>query len=148
MSRFVRPQTTVVPLTNGDTITVKTRLSAGEQQEAYARMYHTGTDGKLHVNPLQSGRAMMTAYLVDWNLTDDDGAPVPIRGLTVEELDAVLGLLEPESFAEIKRAIDAHETRMVEARAAEKKTPAGSPLDAPISPSPSAPAGVSSGSVN
>lgn len=146
MSRFVRPHTTIVPLGNGDTITIKTRLSAGEQHDAYARMYLTGADGKLHANPLQSGRAMMTAYLVDWNLTDDDGQPVPIRGLSVEDVDSVLRLLDPDSFAEIKAAIEGHEVRMAAARADEKKTASGSRGADPTSRSPSAPDGVLIGS--
>jgi len=146
VSRFVRPQTTVVPLSNGDTITIKTRLSSGERRAAFSRLYLAGTDGRLRVNPLQSGLAMMTEYLVDWNLTDDDGAHVPIRGLTVTELESVLDSLDDESFAEIKRAIEAHEQRMAAARAEEKKTQAGVSGDDPTSPSPSVAAGVLTGS--
>jgi hypothetical protein len=148
VSRFVRPQTTVLTLSHGDTITIKTRLSWGEQQEAFQRLYLTGTDGKLRVNPLQSGRAMITAYLVDWNLVDDDGAPVPIRGLSVADLESVLDSLDPDSGAEIKAAIEAHERRLAAAREAEKKSQAGASGAAPTSPSPSAAAGASSGSVN
>lgn len=145
MSRFVRPQTTVLPLSNGDTITIKTRLSSGERRAAYNRLYLAGPDGKLRVNPLQSGLALMVEYLVDWNLTDD-GEPVPIRGLTVTELESVVNSLDDESFAEIKRAIEAHELQMAEARAAEKKSRDGSTGDAPTSPSPSVAAGVLIGS--
>lgn len=149
MSRFVRPQTTVLPLSGGsESITVKTRLSAGEQQDAFARMYSAGLDGKLHANPLATGRAMIAAYLVDWNLCDDEGALVPIRGLSPEELDSVLRSLEPESLAEIKGAIEQHEARMAAARAAEKKTHAGSPNGGPISRSPSAADGASNGSAS
>ena len=138
----------MLPLTQGDSITVKTRLSAGEQHEAYARMYLAGVDGKLHANPLQSGRALMTAYLVDWNLKDDDGALVPIRGLTIAELESVLGSLDPESFAEIKTAIQTHEASQAAAREAEKKSRDGSPGADPISRSPSVSAGELIGSVN
>jgi len=135
----------VLPLGNGDTITIKSRLSAGEQRDAYARMYLAGIDGKLHANPLQSGLGMITAYLLDWNLTDD-GEPVPIRGLSVAELESVLNSLEPESFTEIKQAIEAHEVRMAEARAAEKKSRAGVTGADPTSPSLSAAAGELIGS--
>ena len=146
MSRFVRPQTTVVPLSNGDTITIKTRLSSGEQRAAFSRLYLASADGKLRVNPLQSGLAMMTEYLVDWNLKDDDGEPVPIRGLSVADLEGVLNTLDNDSFAEIKRAIEGHERRMAEARAEEKKTQAGGSGDDPTSPSPSVAAGELIGS--
>jgi len=138
----------VITLSQGDSITIKTRLTAGEQHEAFSRMYLAGVDGKLHANPLQSGRAMITAYLVDWNLTDDDGAVVPIRGLSIVELESVLNSLDPESFAEIKAAVEGHEARMTAAREAEKKTRVGSRGDDPISRSPSVPAGELIGSVN
>ena len=140
MSRFVRPQTTVITLSQGDTITIKTRLSAGEQHDAYARMYLAGADGKLHANPLQSGRAMITAYLVDWTLADDDGAIVPIRGLPLEELESVLSTLDPESFAEIKTAIEKHEAATAAARADEKKSQPGNGVKT-ISPLPFVAAG-------
>lgn len=146
MSRFVRPQTTKLPLSNGDTITIKSRLSSGERRAAFSRLYLADTDGKLRVNPLQSGLAMMTEYLVDWTFTDDDGAPVPIRGLSIAELESVLDTLDSESFAEIKGAIEAHEARMAEARAEEKKTQAGARGDDPTLPSPSDVAGASTGS--
>jgi hypothetical protein len=142
----VRPQTTVITLAPGETITVKTRLTAGEQREAYARLYTAGADGKLRVNPLQSGLAMMTTYLVDWNLTDDDGALVPIRGVPIEELEAALDNLDPDDYAEIKAAIEAHEATQRAVRAALKKTLSGSPADGPTSLSPSESAGVLTGS--
>jgi len=148
VSRFVRPQTTVLPLgTSGDTITIKSRLSSGEQRAAFNRLYTAGSDGRLRVNPLQSGLSLITEYLVDWNLKDDDGVVVPIRGLTTEDLEGVLNSLDPDSFTEIKRAIETHELRMTEARAAEKKTLDGSRGDDPTSPSPSDAAGVLTGSV-
>jgi hypothetical protein len=148
MSRFVRPDTTVLALTAGDTITVKMRLNAGERRDLYARLYTPGLDGKLHVNQLQTGLTVMTAYLVDWSLRDDDGAKVEIRGLSIKDLEAVLNSLDSDSFGEIKRAIETHEEGMEAARAEEKKRQAGSSGDEAISASPSAAAGVLAGSVN
>ena len=147
MSRFVRPQTTTLALTRGDTITVKTRLTSGEQRDAFARMYIAGMDGRLRANPLQTGLAMMVAYLIDWSLTDDDGQPVPIKGLPIAELESVLNTLEPESFTEIKLAIERHEGAMAAARDVEKKTiPDGEPNAGAILASRSAADGVLTGS--
>jgi hypothetical protein len=70
------------------------------------------------------GRATVLAYLVDWTLTDE-GEPVPIRGLSVDELGAVVDNLEGPDFREVREAIEAHERRESEAREAEKKTIAG-----------------------
>jgi hypothetical protein len=147
MSRFVRPTTTVLRISDGDTLTIKTRLSSGEQRDAYSRMYLTAS-GELRVNPLQQGLALITAYLVDWSLTDDDGALVPIRGVSIEELESVLNGLDPESFTEIKDAIQAHETATRAAREEEKKRRTGSNGAAATSPSPSGVAGELVGSVN
>ena len=148
MSRFVRPDLVTLAISGGDTLTVRKRLNAGEQREAYARMYVTGIDGSMRVNPLQSGIAMMVAYLVDWSLTDDEGAIVPIRGLSVAELEATLHNLDPESFTEIKQAIEAHEERMREEREREKKTPDGTNGAEATSPSRSGAGGALIGSVN
>src|SRR5579864_6637013 len=85
-SRFVRPSTRTLTLANGDTLTVKRRLSSGEQRAAFARMYLTGADGALSLNTLQTGMAIITAYLVNWSLTDDDGQHVDIAGLSTDAL--------------------------------------------------------------
>jgi len=143
-SRFVRPETCRLLLASGESLTVKKRLTHGEQRAAYARMYVTGADGALTVNPLQLGMALVTAYLVDWHLLDDD---VSIRGLSVDDLTTLLDTLTPEAFTEIRVAIEQHEAAMLAARAEEKKTTSATPGADPISPSPFASAGASSGSV-
>lgn len=143
-SRFVRPEYATLPISDGDTLTVKKRLTAGEQRDAYGRMYQT--EGGFRVNPLQSGLALVTAYLVDWSLVDESGARVSIRGLPVAELEQVLNALDTESFNEIKDAIQAHELAMREEREAQKKMLRGSNGDGPTSPSLSAADGAWNGS--
>jgi hypothetical protein len=133
MGRFVRPETCRLTLANGDTLTVKKRLTHGEQRAAYARMYDTGVDGALKVNPLQLGMALVTAYLVDWHLHDDD---VSIRGLSADELTTVLDTMAPEDFAEIRTAVEQHEAAMLAERTAAKNGTAGERGSAAISPSP------------
>jgi hypothetical protein len=129
MSRFVKPETCTLTLANGDRITVKKQLTCGEQRRAHDRLYVQMADGRLRVNPLQVGISTIVAYLVDWTLTDDDGQLVPIRGLAPDDLESIIDALDVTSFAEIREAIDAHETAILAARE-EKKTP---PTTAPAS---------------
>lgn len=146
MSRFIRPQVVRVPLkSGGDWIEIKRRLNTGEYRERLARM-SVAVDGDLHVNRLQIGMSTVTAYLLDWSLTDDDGRPVVIRGLSADDLMAVLDNLEPEAFGEILKAIEDHEAAMDAERAAEKNGHDGANTSPAISPSPSNAAGATSGS--
>jgi hypothetical protein len=146
MSRFVRPDTAILKISHGDTLTVKRRLNAGEHRARFARMSLAGVDGTLNVNRLQIGLATITAYLLDWSLTTDDGAPVVIREVSLDHLTSTLDGLDPESFTEIREAIEAHEIAMDAARTAEKNDQDGKSESPAISPSPSGAAGASSGS--
>jgi hypothetical protein len=147
-SWFVRPEQTILKLSEGQTLTVKRRLNAGERRAQFARMYLAGVDGRLRVNPVQTGLAIILSYLVDWSLTDEAGHPVHIRGVPEEELVARLDDLEPEHFIEIRAAIEQHEEAMTAERETEKNGQDGAKGLPVISPSPSAAAGASSGSVN
>lgn len=147
VSRFVRPDVTVLTLADGATLTVKKRLTHGEQTASFARMYLAGVDGSLRVNPLQSGMAVVTAYLVDWTVTDEDGRVVPIRDKSADQLEEVLNEMSPESFAEIKSAIEAHERAMSAERAAGKQSD-GVRESSAISPSPVDAAGDTATSVS
>lgn len=146
MSRFVRPETRTLTLSNGDALTVRKRLTHGEQSAAYQRMYLAGVDGKLKVNPLQTGMALVTAYLLDWSLKDEEGIGVPaIKGKPLEEVEAALNAMAEESFLEIKGAIEAHEREMGAERAAGKQS-GGEHKSSPTSPSPDGVTGDTSGS--
>jgi hypothetical protein len=146
--RFVRPEVSTLTLEDGVTLTVRKRLNAGQQREVFTRMYTAGIDGKLRVNPLLTGIGIITAYLLDWNVVDADGQPVPIRGASVEELEDIVNSLEPPSFTAIKDAIEAHEAKMVAERAAEKNIHGGESSASVTSPSPFVAAGASSGSAS
>jgi len=146
-SRFVRPDVLRLPISGGDFLIVKRRLTAGEQREAYARMYPpNATNGKREVDPLQIGISMVLAFLVDWSLTDDEGRPVEIKGQPIEVVRSALDALDPESYAEIRAAIDDHEAAMARERDELKKIRDGERESLAISPSPSALAGAMSGS--
>lgn len=132
MSRFVPPETVTLPISDGDTLVVKKRLTEGERRAAFARLYqHTNGDG-YHVNPQMMGIATVLAYLLDWSLTDDAGRHVVIASLAVEDRQAVLDSLDPVDFAEIRDAIDAHIEAVAAERETQKKT-AGAP--APVATS-------------
>ena len=146
MIEWVRPDTVRLPLADGEWIDVKRRLSCGETRDHYARLYKPGPDGKLITDPWQRGISHVLAYLLDWSAVDADRRPVVIRGLSLDELQRVLDSLDVESFGEILEAIERHEAAQVEARVQEKKRRTGSTAAAPISSSPSAAAGVLSGS--
>jgi hypothetical protein len=149
MNRFIHPETAILTLANGDTLVVKQRLNTGERRKMFASMYRESAngDGRDRVDPLKTGVSTVLAYLLDWSLTDD-GRPVPIRDQGEDVVRGALDALDYESFTEILRAIEAHEIRQDEARALEKKSPAGASGSSPTSPSPSGVAGATSGSPN
>ncbi len=120
-SRFVRPETVRLPISNEDELIIRRRLTNGEQRGMFARMYEAGVT-PLRVNALQTGAALIIAYLIDWTLVDETGAKVEIKGLSADDLNAILDALEPESFTEIKEAIERHVAAEDEARETLKKT--------------------------
>jgi hypothetical protein len=146
MIRFLRPDLTTLPLSDGETIRVRNRLSAGEQRVYFARKYLINAEGKATVNVFQHGLALVTAFLVDWSARDDSGAKIEITGISVDDLTAILDRLDPDSYQEILDAIQAHVERQDAARAEKKTIPGGAPPLSPTSPSPSVAAGVLIGS--
>jgi hypothetical protein len=135
MSRFVRPETVTLKLAGGDTLTVRKRLNAGEARARVERWTETDpATGELRAKVTRAGLATITAYLLDWTLTDDAGRLVDVRDVGILELEAILDNLEPESLLEIREAIDAHEKAMIAERDAQKKTagPSASPTTSPL----------------
>jgi hypothetical protein len=118
--RFVKPDKVTLTLADGNRLIVRKELNTGEQRAAFNRLYTQGADGKMRVDPMATGLNLVLAYLLDWNVIDEDG-PVEIRGLAGDELAAILNRLDPASFTEIKEAIEQHETAVALERA-EKKT--------------------------
>ena len=108
-SRFVRPETTILSLSNGDTLTVKRELTAGDTRARNKRSSFIDEAGEVKLDRWLHGVATITAYLLDWSFTDDHGRPVPIRGLDAVSLEAVLDGLDTDSYVEILRAIETHE---------------------------------------
>lgn len=148
MSRFVRPDTKILKISNGDTLTVKCRLNSGEQRAAFARMAVAGVDGEMRVNAMQVGLSLVVAYLVDWSLTDEDGNVVEIRDQPPETVTAALDALDVESYTEIKNAIEEHDEAVRAARDEAKKNRDSGNGSLAISTSPALVTGESNGLLN
>jgi len=123
MLRFATSDTRTLTLSDGETLTVKARLTHGEVQAMFARMY-ARQDGQTVVLP-SSGDALIVAYLVDWSAKDEQGRPVPLRGLSPSEVQDRLDALEHDAVLEMRDAIKQHEEAMRDEVSAQKKTDGG-----------------------
>jgi hypothetical protein len=150
--RFVQPLTEMLTLADGSRLTVKRRLTVGEQRESYraCSVDEQQEDGSWRSRPvpLLMGIAQVTAYLVDWDFRGEAGEDRPsLRGLDFAQRMAVIDAnLDAEDFYEVRAAINAHEQAMADQRLAEKNGSGGERNAPAISPSPSVLAGASSGS--
>ena len=144
--RVVVPDVATLPLSDGDSLTVKQRLSSGEERRMIRRGVSYTPDGVRQFDPVEGGVSKILAYLLDWTVRGPDGRVVPIRDEPPAVVEAALDLLDPDSYTEILRAIEAHERRMNEARAEEKKLRTGAPTSSATSPSPAVAVGATSGS--
>jgi hypothetical protein len=148
MSRFVKPTEVRLPISEGDYLIVKEKLTAGEQLEVFARLYKTAEGGSsggitvgrggvqesMTLDPLQVGLSTVLGYLLDWSLTDDDGRLVSIRNQPIDVVTAALRNLEFDDYQEIVAAVQAHDQRIQAARQ-EKKRFGGPSGSGPISQS-------------
>jgi len=151
--RVVRPQEVTLPLSDGDWLRVKKRLTAGEAREQFARIVKDAPGGERPtLSSMQVGISRILAYLLDWSLTDDKGVVLPLRNgrgeLAVDVMTASLNSIDPDSFGEILKAVEDHEEAMDKEREAEKNGTGGVNESSAISPSPVALTGDMSGSLN
>jgi len=112
--RFVVPETITLPLSDGDAIQVKKRLSHGERDAMFKLARESGN--------LRS--AELVAYVVGWS----SATPYTLAMSERERLDIINGL-DPDSFDEIQDALKAH----LEAQAQEKKRRNGASASEPTS---------------
>jgi hypothetical protein len=131
MLRFATNDTRTLTLSDGETLTVKARLTHGEVTAMFARMY-AQQEGQTVVLP-SSGDAVIVAYLIEWSAKDEQGKPVSLRGLSPEEVQDRLDALEHEGVLEIREAIKKHEQAMRDEVNALKKTDGGVSESAPTS---------------
>lgn len=141
-SRVRRPETEVLRISGGDTLTVKKFLTAGEFRELIKTatksvrmdraMATSGKDVALEIDPTESALATVLAYLVDWTFTDFDGRPLTIRDQPRDVLRAALDIIDADSYMEVQRAIQEHDRVMRAYVADEKKMMSGANISEPI----------------
>lgn len=125
--RFVQPEMVKLSLGNGHWIEIKRELTAGEQRRMFAKMVRDyAPDGRALLDPEQVGYAKVCTYLLDWDLTGQDGKAVPISDSAIDNLDVPM-------YEEIRRAIETHEAAIDQAHA--KNENGGESKPAAISPS-------------
>lgn len=108
--RFVQPDVVRLPLSDGDWIDVKKELNAGEQRRVFSRLVKAmHFNEKAEVDPEQVGLSKVVEFLVGWSFTDSGGKPVPVS-------EAAIGNLDGATYAEIVKAVDAHEEASDKAR--------------------------------
>ena len=141
-SRFVTPSIVRLPLSDGDWVDVRRELNTGEQRALFGKIARDMVPGEtMKLDPEQVGYAKVMAYLLAWSLVDDAGQPVVMTPAAVNNL-------QPDSFREIREAIDAHEECVEKERVTEKNVRTGERTSKATSPLPSAVAGATSGSEN
>jgi hypothetical protein len=141
-SRIRRPEIEVIPISGGDTLTVKKYLTAAEFRELVRAStkpvrINTGAatpsgDIALEIDPTESGLATVLAYLLDWTFADFDGRPIVIRDQTPAVVRAALDAIDADSYMEVQRAIQTHDKTMRAHIAAEKKMMNGANTPEPI----------------
>jgi hypothetical protein len=137
-SRFARPDTEVLKISRGDTLTVKRRLNAVDSRRLRA----------MAELPTLAEPGLVMAYLVDWSLVDDAGKRVVIEGKDSSVLAAALDDLDEDEFDEIYAAVKVHVAAIKAEREQEKNDRAGGKNEPVISPLPYAATGVLTGSVS
>lgn len=151
-SRFVRPDTTILHISKGDTLTVKRRLNAGEQRALFAQMATVQDSGAYKPNYMQIGLARVVAYLVDWSLVDDAGKLVALTNNGMpksrDEVAAIVDGLSLDDFSEIREAIETHIEAQDAELALEKNGQGIASASPAISSSPVDAIGVTTGSLS
>jgi len=122
LSDIVVPRELTLPLTNGRSLTVWAELNHGQYIAMLSRMYTESKGGELKRDVLKTTDATVIAYLIDWTLTDPQGARIPVRGLPPDDVQDALNNLRQATALEVKRAIEAHHATVEAAGEALKKT--------------------------
>ena len=113
-NRVVSPETIRLPLSDGDFLTVKKELNAGEYIDLLTAQQQQG--GQYFAKQL--------AYLVSWTLVGHNDAPIAFHlGLSLDERRDVLRSLDTATMTEITAAIKAHEAANDLVREEKKRIP-------------------------
>lgn len=124
--RGVMPERVRLPLSDGDYVDVKKRLTAGEYRKLiYAQFKDTPVGEKATLDYTKLGTSKLLAYILGWSLISVvDEQPIPYDPQDPEELrQSVLDdLLDQDTYRELLAAVTAHEEREEAALEAQKKT--------------------------
>jgi hypothetical protein len=111
-NRIVSPETIRLPLSDGDFLTVKKELNAGE----YIDLLTDSAAGKYFAKQL--------AYLVGWTLVGHNDAPIPYSLIqSLDERRDILRSLDTATMVELVQAINDHEAANERAIAEKKRIP-------------------------
>jgi len=147
-NRFVDPDVTRLPISEGDFIDVKARLTHGEREDYFSIIGPYDATGQTAFDRRLVRTAKVLAYLVGWSLTRN-GQPVPMSPeLSATERESTVRALDTDTFDEIYAAISAHEEKVNKERVARKNTQAGETASPAISPSPADCTGDMNGSAH
>lgn len=141
MSRVRFQKLTVVrlPLSEGDWVEVRERLSGVEKKRMSASAFQSLTQGKEEDKPqIGVDFAILTvartkAYLVDWNFKDENDKPVKFSEDAIDALDE-------DTLKEIETALDKH----IAEQDAKKQLPSGEATSSSGSPAVATSAGAGS----
>lgn len=135
-NRFVTDATKRLPLSDGDWIEVKERITHGEQKRiagaaiavrgvggALAGSTDALDDASVTIDLERAEQVRMEVYLADWSFKDDDDKPVELTPSAIAALDT-------ETAEEIVAALDRHVAEVGE----EKKASSGKPSASRRSP--------------
>ena len=101
-SRFVRPETVNLDLSDGDWIEVKSRLTYGEQQSfAMGHLRYDSKTERVEADLTESNIKRFATWIVDWSFVDEDGKLVAVSKSAIANLD-------PEAADEIDKALSAY----------------------------------------
>lgn len=108
--RGVDVGTVTLPLSDGDSITVKRQLTADESHEISNVLKGYSESGKrMDVDMRRITFIAPAVYIVGWSLLNLDGTPRPwLSNWTRDEKMAALGQLDEDTYNEIRAAVTAH----------------------------------------
>lgn len=119
-NRFVSTNVTRLPLSDGDWIEVKERLTYAEQEQLNASsmkpVFVTEGGSRLELSLEVFNINRIAAWVVDWSFVGPNDKALPVTRAYIEALD-------PDTAAEITTALDAHVTAL----AAQVADPTGEP---------------------
>lgn len=109
--RGIQASTVTLPLSDGDWISIKDRLTIGEERDITGKAIKGYSDGGKRVELDAEKLSFLTAatYIVAWSFVGVDGRPMlwPANGALPQKVD-ILRTLDGETMREIDAALEQH----------------------------------------